>query len=135
MRRIEAPVPCSSPRDNSGFSVLETLMVLALVGIAIIPLSEIQMSSHRSVEDADRYSEAVSLAQEQLESMRALGFANAAQDTLQFGNFTIAQGPSPYLDPVSGAPLPSLERLRVAVSWRERGEVRRIEMDCLQAER
>jgi prepilin-type N-terminal cleavage/methylation domain-containing protein len=125
----------STKLGHGGFSLVEIMIVLSLVGLALIPLSGIQFGSRRTVVAADRYYEAVTIAQENLEEMRASGFNNAVADTFVVNGFTIATSADPYLDPDTGVNLPSVEQLRVAVSWNDRGDTRTINLDCLQAER
>ena len=76
---------------------------------------------------ASRHSQAVQLAQASLERMRSLGFGQAAPETLQTGIFTSAAAVVPLS--------PTLEELRVTVTWPGDDEPRSVSLSCLQSRR
>lgn len=112
---------------QAGFSIVELLLVFALIGVAVIPLAAVQFYSRREVGEASRHSRAVQLAQASLERMRARGFGQAVPDTVQSGIFTAAA----QVIPVSA----TLEELRVTVTWPGDDLPRDVTLSCLQSRR
>ena len=70
---------------REGFSLVEILMVLMILTVGILPLAIIQHRARQDVIESDRYSQAITVAQSQLERIKGLGFGNAAPDTGQVG--------------------------------------------------
>jgi Tfp pilus assembly protein PilV len=114
-------------RSQAGFSIVEMLLVFAIIGIAVLPLATVQFYSRREVTEAGRHTRAVEMAQATIERMRARGFGQAVPDTLQDGPFTAASG----VVPIS----PTLEELRVTVSWQHGESPRSLTLSCLQSMR
>lgn len=112
---------------QAGFSIVEMLLVFVLIAVAVIPLATVQFYSRREVSEASRHSRAVQLAQASLERMRARGFGQAAPDTVQTGVFTAAA------DVVQLSP--TLEELRVTVSWPGDANATTVTLSCLQSRR
>jgi len=119
---------------EGGFSLVEVLIVFVLVGVALMPLAGVQLSSRRAVDEAQRYGEAVALAQTQLEQLRATGFGAAVADSVQNGPFTVLTSVTPELNG-SGLPSTDLERLSVRVRWTEKGDALSVELTGLRADR
>ena len=122
-------------RQNGGFSIIEMLMVFAIVGIAMLPLAGIQFGSREAVNEASRHSEAVIIAQTSLEGMRAVGFGNVLPDTVTTGNFLVMSAAQQFIDPGTGLPAPFVEELQVTVAWQDGADPRSITLSCLQAQR
>jgi Tfp pilus assembly protein PilV len=87
------------------------LVVMMILAIGILPLAMVQSRARQEVGKSDRYTQAITVAQDQLERMRGLGFGNAAPDSGTAGPITwrsnvtlVSQG---------------LERLEVTVSWND----------------
>ena len=71
-------------RRNSGregFSLTELLVVLVILAIGILPLAMVQSRARQEVSESDRYTQAVTVAQDQLERMKGQGFNSAAPDS------------------------------------------------------
>jgi prepilin-type N-terminal cleavage/methylation domain-containing protein len=95
--------------DRDGFTLVEILVVLAILTIGILPLAMVQTQARHEVSKSDRFTQAITLAQSQLEQMKGAGFGNAVPDSGQVGAIqwrTAVQNVSFGLD-----------RLEVAVSW------------------
>jgi prepilin-type N-terminal cleavage/methylation domain-containing protein len=73
-RRGRRPVPCAPGRD--GFSLVEILMVLLILSVGVLPLAIIQHRARKEVNEADRHTQAVVVAQMQLERLKSMGFGN-----------------------------------------------------------
>jgi prepilin-type N-terminal cleavage/methylation domain-containing protein len=70
---------------RDGFTLPEILVVLLILIIGILPLAIVQTRARTEVRRADRLTQALVLAQGQLEEMKAAGFGNAAPDSGQTG--------------------------------------------------
>lgn len=70
---------------REGFSLVEILMVLVILSIGILPVVIIQHRSRREVSESDRYTQAVTLAQSQMERIKGMGFGVAAPDSGTLG--------------------------------------------------
>ena len=98
-----------SNSSRSGFSLTELMVVLVILSIGILPLAMVQSRARQEVSESDRYTQAVNVAQDQLERMKGLGFNAAAPDSGVVGliqwqtNVTLVSI--------------GLERLEVTVSW------------------
>lgn len=122
-------------RQEGGFSLVEVLLVFVLVGVALMPLAGVQINSRRAVDEAQRYGEAVALAQTQLEQLRVTGFGVATADSLSDGPFTILTVIGPEIDQGTGVASTELERLNVQVRWVEKGDTLSVNLTGLRADR
>jgi prepilin-type N-terminal cleavage/methylation domain-containing protein len=104
-----------SPRrhatNQDGFSLVETLVVLTVLAIAMLPLASTQFNSRRAITKADRETQAMQMAVEQVERARMGGFGAAIQDTIQNGEYRI------FTQVVPDTLNPFLEELQIVVNW------------------
>ena len=101
---------------RGGFSLGEILVVMVILGIGIIPLAMVQHRARREVSKADRFTQAITVAQRQLEEMKGAGFGNAAPDSGAVGAIEWATN-------VQNVAF-GLNRLEVTVNWAEEGQDR-----------
>jgi prepilin-type N-terminal cleavage/methylation domain-containing protein len=94
---------------RDGFTLTELLVVLVILSIGILPLAMVQSRARQEVSEADRFTQAITVAQDQLERMKGEGFGNAAPDSGLVGPIT-------WRSNVTVVSL-GLERLDVTVSW------------------
>ena len=70
-----------SARRQTGVTLLESMIALAIFSYALAALSTLMISSMRSNNNAKRYTMASALAQAKIEDLRAAGYAAAASST------------------------------------------------------
>lgn len=97
--------------DRGGFTLTEIMVVMVVLVIGILPLAMVQNRARQDVQQSDRFTQAITLAQEQLEQIKGQGFGNAQPDSGTVGQ----------VDWESRVTLISfgLERIEVEVSWRD----------------
>lgn len=67
--------------NRDGFTLVEVLVVMVIITIGILPLALVQTRARQEVTEADRFTQAMTMAQEQLEWAKGMGFANAVPDS------------------------------------------------------
>ena len=132
MRRNNAETARGAEQQRTherGFSVVELLIVLTLVGIAMIPLAGIQFGSRQQVTESERMSEATQIATSRIEAAKLAGFGSAAADTLSETPFVAVTRIVPDVTN------PFLEEIEVTVSWSYGGRDRDIVMSAKRSAR
>jgi prepilin-type N-terminal cleavage/methylation domain-containing protein len=112
-------------RGQAGFSLVELMVVMVILTVGLLPLAFIQTRAQQNVVDSGRFTDALALAQMQMESAKSLGSGNVAADSGAVDNYqwrrtvtTLVPGPFP----------PRLDRVAVSVAWNERGRARNLEI-------
>lgn len=95
--------------DRAGFSLVEILVVLMILGVGIIPIAVIQHRAGREVTESDHYTQAVTVAQAQLERIKGRGFGIAVADSGSLGRIN-------WNAQVSNVSF-GLDRVEVTASW------------------
>lgn len=113
-RRAWTPVsaPAAPARrwpDRAGFTLTEILVVLVILTIGIVPLAVVQSRARNEVSRSDRYTQAIVLAQSQIEQMKGVGFGIAVADTGQVGQLR-------WTSDVQNISF-GLDRIGVTVTW------------------
>jgi len=101
---------------DAGFSLVELMVVLVILTIGLLPLALVQTRAQQDVFESGQYSEAVQVAQLQMESAKSLGFGNVAADSGTVDAFT-------WNRQVQNIQ-PGLDQLRISVTWNEKGDQR-----------
>lgn len=70
---------------KDGFTLPEVMVVMVILAIGVLPLTMIQARARAEVRETDRYTQAVTVAQQQLEWAKGRGFGNAVADSGQTG--------------------------------------------------
>ena len=74
--------------QRGGFSLVEIMVVLLILSVGVIPIAVVQHQARREVSEADRHTDAIVLAQGQLERLKAMGFGNVVPDSGVVNNIT-----------------------------------------------
>jgi prepilin-type N-terminal cleavage/methylation domain-containing protein len=110
---------------SGGFSLVELMVVMVILTIGLLPLAFIQTRAQQNVADSGRFTEALALAQLQMESAKSLGSGNVTADSGAVDNY---QWRRDVTNLVPG-PVPArLDRVAVSVAWAERGRQRNLEI-------
>jgi prepilin-type N-terminal cleavage/methylation domain-containing protein len=98
---------------REGFTLVEIMMVLMILTVGVLPIAIIQHQAREEVSEADRYSQAVEVAQLHLERIKGMGFGNGVVETGTAGQVTWAS----QINQVSFG----LERITVTATWNNDG--------------
>lgn len=116
MATNRAPAPANF--REAGFSLVELMVALVILTIGLLPLAFVQTRANQDVFDSGRHTEALAIAQLQMEEVKSLGFGVAATDTGQVDNYTWIRD----VQNVSNG----LDQITVSVNWNERGDARSV---------
>lgn len=99
--------------NQKGVSLVELMVVLVVLTLGIIPIAAVQTRSNRDVFKSGQRTEALNLAQMQMERTRSLGFNNAVSDSGQVGvyDWQTVVAPRSF----------GLNTITVTVQWQEQG--------------
>ena len=101
--------------DRQGFSLVEIMMVMVILSVGVLPIAVIQHQARRQVNEADRQTQAIAVAQMQLERMKSMGFGLAVAGNGNVGNVT-------WVSQVQNVSF-GLDRLTVTASWRNKNVI------------
>lgn len=109
--------------DRQGFTLVEIMMVMVILAVGVLPIAVIQHQARREVNQADRQTQAIAVAQMQLERMKSMGFGQAVAGNGTVGNVT-------WVSQVQNVSF-GLDRLTVTASWREKSDVQSLTVSDL----
>ncbi len=107
--------------NSAGFTIIETLVALAILCLALITFYDVGRSSVRTMSHVERIEEAILLAQSKLDEMTVVRGLLAAQTSGRFDGTS-------YAWTISAIPLPDathhintvhLQNVTLTVTWRE----------------
>lgn len=101
--------------DRRGFTLVEIMMVMVILSVGVLPIAVIQGRARRAVGEADRHTQAIAVAQMQLERLKSLGFGNIPDQNGVTGNVT-------WVAQVANVSF-GLDRVTVTTSWQNKGVV------------
>jgi prepilin-type N-terminal cleavage/methylation domain-containing protein len=105
---------------STGFSLVELMVVLVILAIGLLPLALIQTRAQQDVFESGQYSEALQVAQLQMEAAKSQGFGNAVTDSGVVDAYTWR---STVINVGFG-----LDQIVVQVQWNEKGRQRNIQI-------
>ncbi len=103
---------------TAGFSLVELMVVLVILTIGLLPLALVQTRAQQDVFEAGQFSEALHVAQMQMETVKSQGFGTAASDS---GAVSVYNW-NTQITNVS----PGLDQVVVTVNWDEKGTARSV---------
>lgn len=107
-------------RASAGFSLVELLVVMVILAIGLLPLALVQTRAQQDVYESGQYTEALQVAQLQMESAKSLGFGNVQTDSGLVDIYT-------WRADVNNVSF-GLDQIVVTVQWNEKGRQRNIQI-------
>jgi prepilin-type N-terminal cleavage/methylation domain-containing protein len=104
--------------NNKGVTLVELMVVMIVLAIGLLPLAFVQILSQRDVFHSGQRTEALNIAQMQMERAKTLGFQSAVPDSGITGPFSWRTDVQ-----VAGV---GLNLVTVTVQWQERGDPRTV---------
>jgi len=104
---------------TSGFTLVELMVVLVILTIGLLPLALVQTRAQQDVFESGQFSDAVQVAQLQMESAKSLGFGNMPADS---GMIDTVYDWNRQVTNVSLG----LDQITLTVDWMEKGEPKNI---------
>ena len=105
---------------SAGFSLVELMVVLVILAIGLLPLALIQTRAQQDVFESGQYTEALQVAQLQMEAAKSQGFGNAVTDSGIVDVYT-------WRATVTNVSF-GLDQIVVQVQWNEKGRQRNIQI-------
>ncbi len=119
-----APEALRPGARSDGFTLVELMVVLVILSVGLLPLAFIQTRASQDVLESSMWTQAVQVAQLQMESARALGFGNVTADS---GLVDSAYTWRRQVQNVSFG----LDQITIDVTWNEKGQQRNIQVTDL----
>lgn len=110
----------TSTSKQDGFSLVELMVVLVILTIGLLPLALVQTRAQQDVFESGQFSDALNVAEMQMETAKSMGFGNAATDS---GVVDIYAWRTTVTNVSFG-----LDRITVNVRWNEKGERRAVQV-------
>jgi len=138
-------------RSNSGYTFIELLVALTILGLMVTPILMLFSGSFLSIGNAGNQSAAVSLCRQQMEKVKALGYdsaldlcpagngnSNNIEDNIEgFKGFRRATTVSPYILSCTNDPDLEVELLliEITVTWSDGKKERKESLKGLLSDR
>ncbi len=129
MQKIERKKRAATLRGEAGMTLLETLVALGLFAISVATMGDFVVQQIRQSATNNHYSVAYSIAEEQLESVRALNYADMAAESgeIQKGAVTFRYSTAV----AANSPAPNLKRITVNVDWNEPAGAKNVALETV----
>lgn len=132
MKTERAPTPFVALRNRRGFSLLETLLALAIFGIVIVSVGEAVVMQTRSEKLAEDMTRAVLLAQNIVEEIR---YGEDYGEEEESGSFEGEDAGFDWEYQVTEADVDGLFKISVAVTWSDGQGRKEYRTETLMSER
>jgi prepilin-type N-terminal cleavage/methylation domain-containing protein len=119
-------------RARAGFTLLEVVIALALLGLVLAALSQGVRGALIGNDRAGGMQTALELAESRLAQLGVSGKLEAGTESGDAGALHWTTRVEPYGEAIDAPDLPLLFRLRVTVSWRQRAAMRDITLETLR---
>ena len=106
--------------SNAGFTLVESLLTLAIMAMSLLALAELQITALRGNTLARSMTTAVSLAEQRLEQLKNTSYANIQAEAAT--QVTAANLQFTRQVTVTNGPLPNTKSVSVLVSWQDRAK-------------
>ena len=120
------PIEMKSSRSTRGFSLLEMMVAIAILGLSLGALYQSAGGATRNVRMDERYAYGVELARSLLASNARVPAAGLSQQGETAGEFSWRVASSPISQRRGGSLGASLQNIEVAVSWIDGGRPRAV---------
>lgn len=108
---------------REGFTLVEIMMVLVILAVGVLPIAIIQHRARGEVNEADRHTQAIAVAQMQLERLKSQGFGNIANENGAVGAINWAA----QVNNVAFG----LDRVTVVATWQNKSAVETLTVSSL----
>ena len=127
-------------RSNSGYTFIELLVALTILGLLVTPILMMFSGSFLSIGNAGNQSAAVSLCRQQMEKVKALGYdsaINTEENIEGFKGFRRETTVSPFILSCTNSPDLEVELLlvEITVTWNEGKKERKESLKGLLSDR
>jgi prepilin-type N-terminal cleavage/methylation domain-containing protein len=99
---------------QDGFTLVELMVVIVILTIGLLPLAFVQTRAQQDVAHSGRRTQALALAQQQMEAAKGLGYGVAATDSGTVNQLK-------WIETVQNVS-PGLDQVTVSVSWNDVGK-------------
>ncbi len=103
-------------REEDGFTVVEVLISMVILGFVLIAVNALLLAGFTQAAVSKRASDAAGVAQQELETLRDLSYANiqaAPSKTLTVGAYTYTVNRTVIVDD----PQPNMKHITITVTW------------------
>ncbi|MDH3898459.1 MAG: prepilin-type N-terminal cleavage/methylation domain-containing protein [Deltaproteobacteria bacterium] len=118
-------------KNQTGFTLLEILIALAIFAFGVLAVASMQMQGIRANNSSDTLTEATTLASDRMEKLMALNYGDPDLDLGAHAPVTISHHTISWN--IVAGPLADTKRVSISVTWSERGSQRNVQMQFLKA--
>jgi type IV pilus assembly protein PilV len=125
----------NSIKNNKGFTLIELMIAIVIFSIGLLAMAQLQMFSIRYNSEAQRMSEATTLAQGKMEDLMSLDYADTDLDN---GDHTDPNNAnikwSITVNPEVTGSTTETKSITVTADWNSRGTTKDVTLDSIRAD-